>query len=113
MNDEGPDLPAAVTTKSLGKFVGSNDTIPVGWNGVPLTAFGGSATSSFSFVPFPSYSDELLVPLFAIQTGSLAAKTSPHALTRFASWVAATPDPSATSAFTAKTVAGLTVRVVV
>src|ERR1700724_2788499 len=110
MNDDGPDLPAAVTTKSLGKFVGSNDTIPVGWNCVAV--FGGSATSRFSFVPFPSYNDEVLVPLLAIQTGALAAKTSPHALTRCASWVAATPAPSATRAFTTKAVAGLTVRVV-
>src|ERR1700735_1547691 len=112
MKDDGPDLPAAVTTKSLGKFVGSNDTIPVGWNGVP-PASAGSATSSFSLVPFPSYCDEVLVPLLETQTGALAPKTSPHALTRFASWVAATPAPSATRVFITKAVAGLTVRVVV
>src|ERR1700756_745936 len=107
MKDEGPDLPAAVTTKSLGKFVGSKDTIPVGWNAV-LPVFAGSATSSFSVVPLPSYSDEVLVPWLAIQTGALAAKTSPHALTRFASWVAATPAPSETRDLTAKGVAGVT-----
>src|SRR6266576_2090297 len=112
MNDDGPDLPAAVTTKSPGKFVGSNDTIPVGWKGAPPTS-AGSVTSSCSFVPFPSYSDEVLVPLLEIQTGALALKTSPHALTRSASWVAATPAPSATRAFATKAVAGLTVRVVV
>src|SRR6266404_73521 len=112
MNDDGPDLPAAVTTKSLGKFVGSNDTIPVGWNGVPAV-FAGSATSSCSLVPFPSYSDEVFLPLLEIQTGALALKTSPHGFTRFVSWVAATPAPSATRAFTTKAVAGLTVRVAV
>ena len=94
-------MPAAVTTKSLGKFVGSNDTIPVGWNAAPLVVFFGRVTSNFSFVPFPSYSDEVLVWLLATQTGALAAKTSPHAFSRFVSWVAATPAVSATRAFTA------------
>jgi hypothetical protein len=28
-------------------------------------------------VPFPSYSDEVLVPLLEVQTGALAPKTAP------------------------------------
>src|ERR1700744_3959987 len=112
MNDDAPDLPAAVTTKSLGYVWLSTPTTPVGWNGVPSAA-AGSATRRPWFAPFPSYSDEVLVALLAIHTGSWPKKTSPHGLTRFVSWVAATPAPSATSFVTGKAVGGtgLTVRV--
>src|SRR6185437_340140 len=116
MNAAAPDvLPSAVvTTKSLGKFLTSGATIPVGWNAVPV-ASAGSATTNCSITPFPSYRVDVLVPLLAIQTGSPGAKTSPQALTRFLSWVAPAPAASPTRGLTTKVVGGggvaeLTVR---
>jgi hypothetical protein len=80
-------------------------TMPVGLEAPALP--GGIATTRDCGTPFPSYSVELALPLFATQTKPAGLKAMPQALISFGS-VCSAPEPlSATSARVTKLLASV------
>src|SRR5690348_3811302 len=108
MNSAAPDLPAALTTKSVVVL----PTIPVGSKVAPPLEAGRWTTSALPAgcgTPLPSYSVDVSLWLLATQTGAVGRNTIPQGFTSSLSTVALPLAVSATRFLAANAVAGLTV----